>query len=399
MAHDPARRETSASVVIVGGGVIGSAIAYFLCAVEKLQGRVLVIEADPAYRYASTALSAASIRTQFSNAINIEISKFGVNFIRQFPALAPQRLTDLAFRENGYLFLAATRQQAEILAQNHAIQRHCGADVVLLEPSELKRRFPHLNCNDLLLGSFGQSGEGWFDNMGLLNGFISLAKAHGAEYRHGKVTEIAKRGDRVLSATIDGVERVNCDVLVNAAGPSAARVAAMAGLRLPVEPRKRTNFLFSCQKSPGRNLPLMIDPSGVFCRPEGDHFLCGATPIDDREVAVDDFDPRYAEFDDIIWPALAARSRDFEAIRYENGWAGHYAYNTFDQNAVIGPHPDLPNFLFANGFSGHGLQQAPAVGRGIAEWISRGHYRSLDLTPLSYDRIRQNRPFLEKAII
>jgi glycine/D-amino acid oxidase-like deaminating enzyme len=143
----------------------------------------------------------------------------------------------------------------------------------------------------------------------------------------------------------------------------------------------------------------MIDPTGVFCRPEGENFLTGCTPEYDPSVDPEDFEPRYSEFEEIIWPALAARSPAFEAIRFQNGWAGHYAYNTLDQNAVIGPHPEIANFLFANGFSGHGLQQAPAVGRAIAEWITLGRYDTIDMHELGFERILTGRPFTEKAII
>ena len=173
----------------------------------------------------------------------------------------------------------------------------------------------------------------------------------------------------------------------------------MAGISLPVEARKRTNFTFDCAEPPNGTLPLMIDPSGVWVRPEGSHFLCGCCPKDDPVVDFDDFDPRYQEFEDIIWPALAARSPAFEAIKMQRMWAGHYAYNVLDQNAVTGAHPETTNFYFANGFSGHGLQQAPAIGRGVAELIARGDYMSLDLSPLGYERILENRPLMEICVI
>lgn len=391
----------SHDVVIVGGGVIGSAVAHFLTTSPDFNGSVLMIERDPTYAYASTALSAASIRTQFSNAINIEISRFGLDFIRNFSDLdgGSGKCADLAFKENGYLFLAASEGQQKVLEENNRVQHKCGVDTILLSPYQLKERFPHLNTDDLLLGSLGLSGDGWFDNMGLLHGLIASAREHGARYAKADVTSVQCHANRVASVTLSSGERITCDRLVNAAGPRAAQVAQMAGIALPVEARKRTNFLFSCQSPPEGRLPLMIDPTGVFCRPEGEHFLTGCTPDPDPAVDFEDFEPRYAEFEDIIWPALAARSPNFEAIRFERGWAGHYAYNTLDQNAVIGPHPELKNFIFANGFSGHGLQQAPAVGRAIAEWISVGRYQTINMEPLAFERIVHGKPFIEKAII
>ena len=165
----------------------------------------------------------------------------------------------------------------------------------------------------------------------------------------------------------------NYRTIVNASGPRAALTARMAGLDVPVEPRKRTLFVFDCAQTPegsatvnGGRLPLMIDPSGVFCRPEGRYFLSGAVPTDDPAVDWDDFEPRWEEFDDIVWPALAARSPAFESIKVVNQWAGNYDFNTLDHNVIVGRHPVVANFLFANGFSGHGLQQGPAAGRGVA---------------------------------
>jgi glycine/D-amino acid oxidase-like deaminating enzyme len=180
----------------------------------------------------------------------------------------------------------------------------------------------------------------------------------------------------------------------------------MAGLDVPVEPRKRTSFVFDCAQTPegsaavnhGR-LPLMIDPTGVFCRPEGRFFLTGASPAHDPAVDWDDFEPRYEEFEEIIWPALAARSPAFEAIKVVNQWAGHYDFNSLDHNLIVGRHPEVRNFIFANGYSGHGLQQSPAAGRGVAELIIHNGYRTLDLSEVGYERIVEGRPFLEKAVI
>ena len=175
---------------------------------------------------------------------------------------------------------------------------------------------------------------------------------------------------------------------------------------MPVAPRKRTVFVFDCENSPQGSasvnngaLPLMVDNSGVYCRPEGSFFITGCVPKNDVDVDYDDFTPNYCEFDDIIWPALANRSKYFEAIKVKNYWAGHYAYNIFDQNMILGCHPEVKNFYFANGFSGHGLQQAPATGRALSELIIHGDFRSLDLSPFCFDRIFEKNPFLEKAIV
>ncbi len=395
-------------VVIVGGAVIGSSVACYLSGAEGFDGRVLVVERDPSYAQASTALSAASIRTQFSNAINVAISQYGAEVIRDFAtrmACGDDR-PDLNFHEGGYLYLAATPEQERTLRENHAVQRACGADVVLWSPEELARAFPHLNTGDIRLASYGQSGEGWFDNTGLMNGFRNRARAQGVDYIRDEVTGLARAGNRITHVTLASGRTLACGTVVNAAGPRAAQVARMAGLHIPVEPRKRTVFLYDCARSPegsarvnhGR-LPLMIDPSGVYCRPEGRYFMTQCPPEDDRAVDAGDFDPNHTEFEERIWPVLAARSEAFEAIKVIRSWAGHYAWNRLDHNMIVGPHPEVPNMLFANGFSGHGLQQAPATGRAVAELIVHGTYRTLDLSPLGVDRILTGTPFLEKSVI
>ncbi len=395
-------------VVIVGGAVIGSSVAYYLAANPDFNGSILVVERDPTYVKASTSLSSSSIRTQFSNPINVKISQYGSEIIRNFGELmqVEDDKPDLAFHSGGYLFLASTPDQVEVLKENHEVQVACGADVVLWNRDELANAFPHLRVDDIELASYGRSGEGWFNNTGLMYGFKNKARSLGAEYVTDEVVAIDRQGDAVTSVTLKSGAVVKAGTIVNASGPRAALTARMAGLDIPVEPRKRTLFVFDCANTPegtahvneGR-LPLMIDPSGVFCRPEGRFFLTGCPPVEDPAADWDDFEPRYDEFEDIIWPALAERSQSFEAIKVVNQWAGHYDFNVLDHNLVVGRHPQVRNFVFANGFSGHGLQQGPATGRGVSELIIYGEYRSLDLSEVGFERIVENRPFLEKAVI
>ena len=401
--------KASYDVVIVGGAVIGSAVAYFLASNPDFNGSVLVVERDPSYRHAATSLSSSSIRVQFSNPINVKISQFGSTFIRDFAQtmqVAGEGPPDLNFHQGGYLFLANTAEQEQTLRENHQVQRACGADVVLWGQEDLHRAFPHLNVDDIRLASYGQSGEGWFSNTGLMNGFKAKARELGVDYIADEVVAISRAGDRVTGVTLKSGASVQAGAVVNASGPRAALTARMAGLDVPVEPRKRTIFVFDCARTPegsatvnGGRLPLMIDPSGVFCRPEGRFFLSGAPPLEDPAVDWDDFEPRWTEFEDQVWPTLAERAPAFEAIKVVNQWAGHYDFNSLDHNLIVGRHPQVTNFIFANGFSGHGLQQGPAAGRGVAELLIYGAYRSLDLSEVGYERILEGRPFLEKAVI
>ncbi len=392
--------QKSYDVVIAGGAVMGSAAAYFLAKDPGFDGSILIIERDPSFSQCSTALSSSSIRHQFSNPLNVEISQYGTDFIRNFREISDidGEGIDLGFHENGYLFLAQDHQ-VPLLKENHEVQKKLGVDVDLISPDEIKAIFPHLNTDDLALGSYGRSGEGWFDNVGLMQGMRKKARHLGADYLNDEVSDLAMTDGKVSSITLASGEQITCGHFINAAGTRGTKMAKMIGVDIPVIAQKHSLFVFACQNQPEGKLPLMIDPSGVFCRPEGEFFLSGCEPFTEEEVDYDDFDVVHAEFEEKIWLTLAERSPNFEAIKLVNFWAGHYSYNLLDQNAIVGPHPDVANFYFMNGFSGHGLQQAPAMGRGIAEQIIHGQYKSLDLGPLGFERILANDPFIERAVI
>lgn len=390
-------------VVIVGGAAVGSSIAYWLSQKLGPNPSVLVVERDSSYARSSTALSTSAIRQQYSNPINVKISQFGVAFIRGFaermapfhPGEPPQ---DLGFREHGYLYCVSP-DGVEAARARVELQRSLGAGTVFLEPGPLKERFPWLNVDDLGGGAWGSRDEGWFDSMGMLNGLRRAARAGGVEYVENAVTGLDIADGRVAGVRLQTGETIACGVLVNAAGPRAQQVAAMAGLSIPVAPFKRYSFVFaSGTPIPGR-MPNVIDLSGTFVRPEGPLFLTGNTPLDDGPADYDDFDLRHDEFEERIWPALFHRVPAFDALRVQTAWTGHYEYNMLDHNGIVGFHPRIRNFMFANGFSGHGLQQSPAVGRGVAELIVDGGFQTLDLSPFRYERIPENRPFMEEAVI
>jgi FAD-dependent oxidoreductase domain-containing protein 1 len=393
-------RPDHADVVIVGGAIVGSAVATFLRRRADWHGRVLVVERDPTFRTSSTTLSAASIRLQFSTPLNIEISRFGVDLIKHLETwlgVDGQPPPEVDFVEGGYLFLASAAG-LPILESNHAVQREHGVQVALLTPMELQARFPWLNVDDLAGGSLGLADEGWFDAYALLQAFRRKARALGAEEVAGEVVEIERDGGRATGVLLVDGRRITADWVVNAAGPRAAGVAAMAGLQLPVSPRKRMVFHFDCRTQVAS--PLTIDTSGVYFRPEGPNYIAGSSPHGEQpDPDTFDLEVDRSWFEQVIWPAIAHRVPAFEKIRLLDAWAGHYEVNTLDHNAVIGPHPDLPNFLFANGFSGHGLQQAPAAGRALAEWIATGDYETIDMRPLGYERIAANQPYRELNVI
>src|SRR5947209_636575 len=383
-------------VVIVGGAAVGSAVAYFLTYDLGFTGTIAVIERDPPYARAATTLAAASIRQQFSTPENIRMSRFGIAFFGELKErFGPE--ADIGFRERGYL-LRASDNGADRLAANHTVQRREGADIVLMDRVALAERFGWLNTSDLTLGAFGRTGEGWFDAHSLLTLLRDAARQTGARYVHGEVTGVERTGSRIAGVTLADGDRIACGTLVNAAGPQAGDVAALAGIALPVEPRKRCVLVVAC-RTPLPGMPLMVDASGVWIRPEGEVYICGVSPPEDTDTRASDFEVDYALFDDIVWPALAHRVPAMEALKLQRAWAGHYDYNTLDQNAVIGRHPKITNFIFANGFSGHGLQQSPATGRAVAELIIHQKFTSLDLSLFGYERIAQRRAVKELNIL
>jgi glycine/D-amino acid oxidase-like deaminating enzyme len=384
-------------IVIIGGAIVGASTAYFLRK-EGFSGSIALIERDPQFTHSATTLSAASIRQQFSIPENIRLSQFTLGLFRRLKEeFGPE--ADIGFREGGYLILASA-EGLPALATNHAVQTTEGADIVLEDRGTLERRFAWLSGEGIVAGAYGVSGEGWFDAHALLGLFRKALRGMKVDPVTAAVTGIAREGNRVTGVTLGNGETLQAGTIVNAAGPNAGTVSALAGIALPVEPRKRTVFVFEARDR-FEDMPLTVDPSGVWWRPEGSVYITGGAEVEDGEQAADpaDFEPRWDLFEEVIWPALATRVPAFEAIKMTRAWAGHYDYNTLDQNAVIGPHPEVKNFLFANGFSDHGLQQAPTVGKALAELLVHGGYRSIDCSAFGYERVAEGRPFRELNVI
>jgi glycine/D-amino acid oxidase-like deaminating enzyme len=380
--------------------MMGSSVAWWLSREPGFDGSILVVEREPSYEGSSTVASNSCIRQQYSNELNTRISQFSADFIRTFPDWFDEPgIPSLATHYFGYLYLADSDAFAATLRSNQAMQASWGAGTQILSPADIVEAYPFFNVDDLVCGSHNLVDEGYFDGGTIFATWRTHARRNGVEYCTNEVSGIELTGHRVTGVLLASGETIACGTVVNAAGPRAALIAGMVGVDLPVEPRKRYCFTFDAAEPLDRALPLTIDPTGVHCRSDGGLYLTGCTPDDDHAVEPDDRAMDHDVWEDKIWPALAHRIPAFERIKVVNRWVGHYAYNTLDQNAIVGPHPTIENFVFVNGFSGHGLQQSPAMGRGVAEIITHGAYRSLDLRPLGFERIVAGEPFLERAVI
>jgi len=391
-------------VVIIGGAIMGSSAAWFLTDNPDFTGRILVVEKDPSYQACSTAHTNSCMRQQFSNVLNVQISQFAADFVKNLRDYmgGDPRVPELTIQNYGYLYLADDPDFAETLRSNQKVQLSAGAETRLMTADQIRADFPFFAVDDILLGSINTKDEGYWDGGTVFDWWRRSARARGADYIANEVVAITRNrsGTRVDSVTLATGEVIGAGVVINASGPRGAKTAQMAGITLPVEPRKRYTWVFSAEQPLDRDLPLTIDPSGVHMRQDGPTtYLAGGRGDPDPAAAFDDFAMDHGLWEDHIWPIIATRIPQFEAIKLVTEWAGHYAYNSLDQNAVLGPHSKVENFLFLNGFSGHGLQQSPAMGRGVSELVAYGEYRTLDLSPFGYDRIARNEPLIEKAVI
>ncbi|MEP1535739.1 MAG: FAD-binding oxidoreductase [Paracoccaceae bacterium] len=397
-------QKASYDVVIVGGAIMGSSTAWFLTENPDFDGSVLVVERDPSYENCSTAHTNSCMRQQYSTGLNVRISQYAADFVKNIRSYMgnDERVPNLSIRSFGYMYLADTEEFAGVLRENQKIQNAAGAATQLMTADEILKNYPFYNVDDIVLGSINLVDEGYWDGAAVFDWWKRQARERGVDYISNEVVAMTKNaaGTRVESVTLKSGEVIACGTVLNASGPRAARTAQMAGITVPVEPRKRYSWVFKAEQPLDRDLPLTIDPSGVHVRENGGGtYQCGGHADHDPAVDFDDFTMDHSIWQDHVWPLLATRIPQFEAIKVQSEWAGHYSMNTLDHNAILGPHPEVENFHFINGFSGHGLQQSPAMGRGTAEWLTYGEYRSLDLSPFHFDRIANEKPIVEKAII
>ena len=369
---------SSYDVVIDGGAIMGASAAWFLSDDPDFDGKVLVVERDTSYEFSSTMHTNSCMRQQFSTELNVRISQFAADFVKNLPRYMGNdgRVPDLSIQNFGYMYLADNDDFADVLRESQATQIAAGAATQLMSPEQIKAAYPFYNVDDIVLGSINLVDEGFWDATAVFDWWRRSARERGVEYVQNEVVAMTKNaaGTRVENVKLKSGEVIACAHVLNASGPRAIETAKMAGVAVPVEPRKRFSWIFSAEKPLDRDLPLTIDPSGIHVRENGGGtYQCGGHSEIDPAVDYDDFQMDHSIWENHVWPVLATRIPQFEAIKVQSEWGGHYAYNTFDHNAILGPHTTVENFFFLNGFSGHGLQQSPAMGRGTAELMVHGH--------------------------
>ncbi|KAL4899475.1 hypothetical protein BDW74DRAFT_183731 [Aspergillus multicolor] len=385
-------------VVIVGGATSGSSIAWHLATNPDFKGSVLVVERDPSLEYSATKASNNCMRQQFATAINVKIAQYAADFVKRFGPEFPPDPRAVPFtpsiRNFGYLYLSDSSEFTDVLKKDQELQASLGASTQIISKTDVLERYPFLFTGDLDSASLNLVDEGAFNAWGMVQWLRQTAQDKGVDYISNEVIG--------ADIKLQTGEQITIGTLVNAAGTRAATVSKLAGISgLPVEARRRYTYIFSVDECLPGDLPLTIDPSGVHLRSYGaKDYLVGCPPIGpDTAVDVDDFSFAENAWEEKILPVITRRVPQFASARVKDSWMGHYEFNTFDHNAIVGPHSEVGNFLFCVGFSGHGSQQAPACGRGVAELIVNGRFQTLDLSVLSYRRIIENRPLTERAVI
>lgn len=357
-----------------------------------------VFEKDPTYEFSTTTLSAGGIRRQFSTDVNIRISQYGVRFYERFDKImaVDGESAHAEFQQRGYLFLA-NEKNWPIMRRHHQLQTRLGVEVELLSLDDTLKIVPHLNTEDLVGASFSPR-DGYLDPYGTLQGYAKKARSLGVTYINQEVTKILRDGNRVTGVVTRKGDTYAGSIVVNAAGPWAAEVGRMAGVELPIDPVRRTIYVFQPGEIFDYDLPLVVDVTGLYFRHETGRIIMTGKSIPDEPPGFN-FTVNRSFFTEEMWPVLAGRVPVFDRLKLIRGWAGLYAINRLDSNALLGEHPDIKGFSMAIGFSGHGFQQAPAVGKGLSELIRLGRYESLDLSPLNYERVVTGKLVTEEEVI
>ncbi|HET8739078.1 MAG TPA: FAD-binding oxidoreductase [Acidimicrobiia bacterium] len=382
-------------VLVVGGAANGWATAHHLLRIDPSLG-VTVLERDPTLRYSSTMLSDGNVRIQFNLEENIRISQYAMEILETFAdtmAIGDFR-PDPLMRKQGNLFLVDEAGEAAARA-GLATQQALGCDSVWLDMAEITRRHPALHSDDLVGGTFGPS-DGSVDPHAVVEGYRRNAISAGAVAEQGEAVSLVVSGDRVTGVRTADDRVISADVVVVAAGAWTAGLVSTAGVEIPVDPVMRTVYVVTAQVDGGDSLPSFFLPSGVYVLPEHDNTFFMAWSTDEDPVGFDFTPAPRSRFYDSIWPELATTLPAFDRLEVIRSWAGLYAQNRLDANAIVGEWPERPGLFLATGFSGHGFQQCHAVGRHLAELVL-GRETSLDLRRLGPERIIAGEPLYEHA--
>ena len=382
-------------VIIVGGGIMGCSTAYNLMKMDR-KLKVAVVEMDPTYTRASTTLCMANIRIQFSLKQNVQISQYAFDVLDAFEE--EMRVDDdkpcIAFHREGNLFLVDEKGRG-VAKKDLDLQKALGCPVEWWSPGEIKEHYPLYDATPYEGGTFGPK-DGHLDAYAVMMGYKAKARSLGAEFIKDEVIQVLIQGKEAKGVRLASGMDLSSKVVVNCAGAWAAQVAGSVGVEIPVQPVKRQIYVLTTAVKPQGPLPLTILPSGLYFRTElGDLILLGKS-LDDDPVGFD-FTWDQKRFTDLLWPELAEFVPAFDTLKVVRGWAGLYAVNTLDCNAILGEWPELKGFYLANGFSGHGMQQGPAVGRYISELIL-DIKPALDLSVFSPERILEKKPLCEGGI-
>jgi glycine/D-amino acid oxidase-like deaminating enzyme len=383
-------------VIITGGGIMGSATAYYL---TKMQPglKAAVVERDPTYARASTTLSMSNVRIQFSLRENIQISKYAFQVLERFEdeMTVEDRRPKIYFHREGNLFLVG-EQNLTAARSAFDLQRSLGCRVEWWSPAQIKERYPLYETASLVGGTFGPD-DGHFDAYAALMAYKAKAKSQGAEFLTGEGVKIRVSGGQATGLDLGSGETLSAGNVVNCGGAWAAQLAETAGVKLPVIPVKRQVFALDTAVKPEGPLPLTVLLSGLYFRTETGGLVLLGKSMEEDPVGFN-FTWDEQRFMEILWPELAEFVPAWDRLKLVRGWAGLYDVNTLDHNAIIGEWPEVKGLYLATGFSGHGLQQGPAVGRYLSELILQGP-TSLDLSIFTPKRVLENKPLSEAGIV
>ncbi len=382
-------------VLIIGGGVVGASIAYHLLS-DGFDGSVGIVEKDSSYEFASTPRSVGGIRQQFSTEVNIKVCLYSVDAFERFDEemAVNGESAHCDYRANGYLLLG-DEHNWEVLKRHYALQRSLGVDVEMVTPEDLLKLYPHMNVKDIVGGSLGHRA-GYMDAYGVMQGYLKKARSLGASYLKAEVMKVVREGQNVTGVeTADG-DMLRAGAAVLSAGAWSAEITRTMGLELPVVPSPKMVFHVDPAEKFDYDLPFIFNPDGSWFRHDsGQQIICG---LDRGDAPGFTFEWDKDYFTDILWPRLHNRFNVLERLKLMRGWGGLYAVNTLDHNALLGVYPGMENFYVATGFSGHGLMQSPAVGKGLSELIRYGRYDTVDLSPLSVGRVLTKELVVEEAV-